>query len=88
MLKLSHHPNAFLSLKRNIQPGLSARTQIISVLEMRTSTTRKISQQTGLSYKVVLYHLHLLETDMIVNHMGKRRYVWELSGSGQQRLPE
>jgi predicted transcriptional regulator len=88
MLKLPHHPNAFLSLKRNIKPGLSARTQIISALEMGTSTTRKISQQTGLSYKVVLYHLHLLEANMIVSHKDRRRYVWELSGSGQQRLPE
>jgi predicted transcriptional regulator len=85
---LSHHPNAFLSLKRNIQPGLSARTQIISILEVRTSTTRKISQQTELSYKAVLYHLHLLEAETIVSHMGRRRYVWELTGLGQQRLTE
>jgi predicted transcriptional regulator len=88
MFRLPHHPNAFLSLKRNIQPGLSARTQIISFLETRTSTTRKISQKTGLSYKAVLYHLHLLEAEKIASHRGRRRYVWELTGVGQQRLTE
>jgi len=88
MFRLTHHPNAFLSLKRNIQPGLSARTQMISVLEVRMSTTRKISQQTGLSYKAVLYHLHLLEAEKIVSHRGSRFYVWELTGVGQQRLTE
>ncbi|MCJ7722292.1 ArsR family transcriptional regulator, partial [Candidatus Bathyarchaeota archaeon] len=61
MFRFPHHPNAFLSLKRNIQPGLSARTKIIFVLEKRISTTRKISRETGLSYAAVLYHLHLLE---------------------------
>ncbi len=86
MLKLTHHPNAFLSFKRNIQPGLSARTQIISILETRMSTTREISQQTGLGYEVVLYHLHLLEKETIVNHRGIRKYIWELTGIGQQRL--
>ena len=86
MLKLSHHPNAFLSIKNNIQPGLSARTQIISILETKISTAKKISQQTGLSYKVVLYHLHLLEIEMIVSHRGRRRYIWGLTGIGQQRL--
>jgi len=88
MLRLPHHPNAFLSLKRNIQPGLSARTKIIYILETRTSTTRKISQQTGLSYKTVLYHLHLLEAEKISSHRGRRFYVWELTGVGQQRLTE
>lgn len=85
-MKLSHHPNAFLSIKKNIQPGLSARTKIISILETRIFTTKEISQQTGLSYKVVLYHLHLLEIEMIVSHRGRRRYIWELTGIGQQRL--
>jgi predicted transcriptional regulator len=88
MLRLPHHPNAFLSLKRNIQPGLSARTKIIYILETRTSTTRKISQQTGLSYKAVLYHLHLLEAEKIASHRGRRFYVWELTGVRQQRLTE
>ena len=83
---MPHHPNAFLTLKRNIQPGLVARTKIISVLELRASTTRKISKNTALSYKAVLYHLHLLKTENIVDHRGKRIYLWELTGVGQQKL--
>lgn len=86
MFKIAHHPKAFLTLKRNIQPGLSARTQIISVLEKGTCTAKKISKETGLNYTVVLYHLHLLETEHILNRRGRRSYVWRLTGIGQQRL--
>jgi len=86
MLKLVHHPKAFLNLKRNVQPGLAARTQIISVLEKRESKTRTISQETGLSYSAVLYHLHLLEAENILSRRGRRPYVWQLTGAGQQRL--
>jgi predicted transcriptional regulator len=88
MLKVSHHPKAFLTLKRNVQPGLSVRTQIISVLENKTSNTKKISRKTGLSYKSVLYHLHLLEAENILSRKGRRSYVWGLTGAGQQRLIE
>lgn len=86
MLKLAHHPKAFLTLKRNVKPGLSARTQIISVLEKRALTAKKLTIETGLSYAAVLYHLHLLETERILNHRGSRSSVWELTGAGQQRL--
>jgi predicted transcriptional regulator len=86
MFKIAHNPKAFLTLKRNVQPGLSARTQIISVLEKRTCDAKKISKETGLSYKTVLYHLHLLEAENILSHRGKRSYVWQLTGAGQQRL--
>jgi len=86
MSRLPHHPNSFLSLKRNIEPGLSARTHIISVLEKRISTTRRISQETELSSKSVLYHLHLLEAEKIVQHTGRHFYIWKLTGIGQQTL--
>jgi predicted transcriptional regulator len=86
MFKIAHHPKAFLTLKRNVQPGLSARTQILSVLERRTCAAKKISKEIGLSYAVVLYHLHLLEAENILNRKGKRSYVWQLTGAGQQRL--
>ena len=86
MLKLAHNPKAFLTLKRNVQPGLSARTQIITVLEKRTCAAKKISKETGLSYAAVLYHLHLLEAENILNRRGRRSYVWDLTGAGQQRL--
>jgi len=86
MFKIAHNPKAFLSLKRNVQPGLSARTQIISVLEKRACDAKKISKETGLSYASVLYHLHLLEAENILSHRGRRSYVWQLTGAGQQRL--
>ena len=84
MFKIAHNPKAFL--KRNVQPGLSARTQIISVLEKRVCDAKSISHETGLSYKTVLYHLHLLEAENILSHRGRRSYVWQLTGAGQQRL--
>jgi predicted ArsR family transcriptional regulator len=86
MFKIAHHPNAFLTLKRNIQPGLSARTQIITVLEKRICDAKTVSRETRLSYKSVLYHLHLLEAENILSHKGRRTYVWQLTGVGQQRL--
>jgi predicted transcriptional regulator len=86
MFRFSYHPNAFLTQKRNIKPGLSARTKIILTLESRISTTMKISRETDLTYSVVLYHLHLLEADKIITHRGGSSYVWELTGVGQRRL--
>jgi len=86
MFKIAHNPKAFLTLKRNVQPGLSARTQIISSLEKRTYVAKNISKETGLSYATVLYHLHLLEAEKILSRRGRRSYVWELTGAGQQRL--
>ena len=86
MFQVKYHPNAFLTSKNNIAPGLMARTKILAVLERRISTTRKICRESKQSYAVVLYHLHLLETENILRHRGKRLYFWELTGAGQQRL--
>ncbi len=86
MFKIAQHPKAFLTLKRNIKPGLSARTQIISFLEKRACAAKRISKETGLSYAVVLHHLHLLKAENILNCRGKRSYTWYLTGAGQQRL--
>lgn len=88
MFRPAYHPNAFLTLKRNVQAGLSARTQILAVLENKASTARNISRETGLSYAVVLHHLHLLEAENLLRHRGRRDYVWELTGAGQQRLTD
>ena len=86
MFKIAHHPKAFLTQKRNIQPGLLSRTKIISVLEKRIFDTKTISRETELSYKTVIYHLHLLEAENILSHKGRRTYLWQLTGVGQQRL--
>ena len=86
MLKGDYHPKAFLSLKRNVQLGLIARTKILLFLEKGSSNTKEILKESKLSYASVLHHLHLLETDNTLMHKGKRLYVWELTGAGQQRL--
>ena len=86
MFRANFHPNAFLNSKKNIQPGLVSRTKILAVLEAQISRTTTISKKAELSYSVALYHLHLLETENIVRHRGRRKYIWELTGAGQQRL--
>lgn len=88
MFKMSHHPKAFLTLKRNVQRGLLARTRIILILEKEASNAKKLAQETCLSYASVLYHLHLLEAENILTRKGKRSYVWKLTGAGQQRLTD
>jgi len=88
MFKIPHHPKAFLTLKRNVQRGLLARTRIILILEKEASNAKKLAQETCLSYASVLYHLHLLEAENILTRKGKRSYVWKLTGAGQQRLTD
>jgi hypothetical protein len=81
-----YHPKAFLSLKKNIRPGLIARTKVVSFLEEKEANAKTVAHGTTLSYSVVLHHLHALEVENIVVHGGKRSYVWSLTGAGQQRL--
>ncbi len=81
-----YHPKAFLSLKKNIRPGLIARTKIVSLLEEKGAEAKTVAQGTALSYSAVLHHLHALEAEKIVARGDKRPYVWSLTGAGQQRL--
>jgi len=86
LLKPSFHPKAFLSQKRNVKLGLSARTRIILALEKAASSARSVANTTGLNYKIVLHHLRLLEVEKVVTRKGNRPFLWELTGAGQQRL--
>jgi len=86
MFKGAYHPNAFLSDRRNIRPGLVARTKIVLLLEKGALNTRALVEQTRLSYSSVWYHLRLLETERIISHKGNKPFSWELTGIGQQRL--
>jgi len=86
MFREKYHPKAFLSLRRNVRPGLLVRTRIILFLERGVSNAKTVSQEIGLSYTSVLRHLHLLETENILVRKGKKPYLWELTGAGQQRL--
>jgi predicted transcriptional regulator len=85
MFKGSYHPNSFLSERRNVRPGLVARTKIVLTLEKGVHNTRALVQETKLSYSSVRHHLHLLENERVVFRKEKP-YSWELTGSGQQRL--
>jgi len=86
MLKAIFHPKAFLSTKRNVKLGLKARTQVIQVLENTALNVRGICKVTGLSYRIVVHHLRLLETEKVATRRGKKPFTWELTGVGQQRL--
>jgi len=85
-LKAKFHPKAFLSTKRNVRLGLVARTRVIQALEKAVSNAKSISNATGLSYKIVLHHLHLLESEKVVTRKGSKPFLWELTGAGQQQL--
>ncbi|MDH5689146.1 MAG: winged helix-turn-helix domain-containing protein, partial [Candidatus Bathyarchaeota archaeon] len=86
MLKSAYHPKAFLALKRNIHPGLTNRTKILSLLETSPMTATALSQKTELSYRSVLHHLHLLEAERITARGRNKPYIWNLTGVGQQTL--
>jgi predicted transcriptional regulator len=79
---------AYLRTILNVLPGIISRTKIIRFLEGDWKSATKISRETGLSYKVVTYHLHLMEKERIVTSKGKRPKLWELTGFGQQRIME
>lgn len=85
-MKAKFHPKAFLSTKRNVNRGLTARTQVIQALENTVLKVSGIGKVTGLSYKVVLHHLKLLEVERVVTRKGNKPHIWELTGAGQQRL--
>ena len=85
-MKQNYHPKAFLSQKRNVKLGLSARTRIILALEKAPSNIKGMVDTIGFSYNVLLHHLHLLEAEKVATRRGNRPYIWQLTGMGQQRL--
>jgi predicted transcriptional regulator len=87
-MKASFHPKAFLSTKRNVRLGLTARTRVIQALERAASNVKSISEVTRLSYNIVLHHLRLLEAEKVVTRKGNKPFLWELTGVGQQRLAD
>ncbi|MFQ6086703.1 MAG: hypothetical protein ACE5OV_01655 [Candidatus Bathyarchaeia archaeon] len=86
-MKERYHPKAFLVEKRNVRLGLLARSRIARFLEKQPSSNAKtIAKGTGMSYGAVLHHLHLFEAEKVVARKGKRPFLWELTGAGQQTL--
>ena len=88
MFRRAYHPKAFLALRRNVRPGLVARTRIVSLLEKSVVDAKTVAQETELSYAAALHHLRLLEAETILVRRGNKPYSWELTGAGQQRLTD
>jgi predicted transcriptional regulator len=86
MVKESCHPNAYVAGMRNVRRGLETRTKILNILERESGETRKLAEETGLSYSVTLYHLKLMERADVVMRKEGRPHVWVLTGFGQKRL--
>jgi predicted transcriptional regulator len=87
MAKMAFNPNAYLSEIRNVRKGLVARSRILEALEEINATAGALAKETALSYKAILHHLRLLETENIISRKtSKKPYYWELTGGGQQRL--
>ncbi len=82
------HPKAYLTSKRNIKPGLISRTKILLVLEGGRKTARNITQEAGLSYQCVTYHLKTMKKDRLIDRLTKTKpFTWQLTPFGQQKLP-
>jgi len=79
-------PRAYLRSIQNVLPGLKTRTKIIRALKDIMKPARRISSETGLSYRVVIYHLNLMGNENMVTHKGKRPKTWRLTGLGQQKI--
>jgi len=86
---MSYHPKAYLTHKRNVRPGLVARTKILTALEEHPGlTVAQLAELTGLSPSSVRLHLASLRREGVVNRRGKRPYAWFLTGRGQARLTD
>jgi len=82
----TYHPNAYLTSLRNVSLGLRARTKILDALEKGSSNAKKIADQAGMRYSVVMHHLKLLGSEGVVRREGGKPSVWTLTGAGQKRL--
>jgi DNA-binding transcriptional ArsR family regulator len=79
-------PRAYLRTIQNVHPGVISRTRVIRALGDDWKSATKISRETGLSYKVVTYHMRLMENEKVVAHRSQRPRLWGLTGLGQQRI--
>jgi predicted ArsR family transcriptional regulator len=86
--KLTLHPKAYLTSRRNVKAGLISRTKILQVLEKGRKSAGDVAKETALSYDCVAYHLKALKKDHLVDKLTKSRpFTWGLTPFGQQKLP-
>jgi hypothetical protein len=85
-IKETYHPNAYLQHVKNVKHGLIARTKILSILEEQPVSAGTVAAKTGMSYKVAIHHLRLLENESTITRRGNRPCIWMPTGAGQKRL--
>jgi predicted ArsR family transcriptional regulator len=86
--KLTLHPKAYLTSRRNVKAGLISRTKILQVLEKGRKSAGDIAKEAALSYDCVAYHLKALKKDHLVDKLTKSKpFTWGLTPFGQQKLP-
>jgi predicted transcriptional regulator len=85
--RLTLHPKAYLTSRRNVRAGLISRTKILLALEKGQKSARNIAKEATLSYNCVAYHLKALRKDRLVDRLTKTKpFTWGLTPFGQQKL--
>ena len=86
--RLTLHPKAYLTSRRNVKAGLVSRTKILLALEKGRKTASDLAKEAALSYECVSYHLKAMKKDRLVDKIAKTRpFTWGLTPYGQQELP-
>ncbi len=80
---------AFLHWLRNVPRGLRARTKIITILETSGNvTTGSVAEQVALDSSTVLYHLHNMKREGVVERDEKDTRMWILGPSEQTAITD
>jgi predicted transcriptional regulator len=86
--RLTVHPKAYLTSRRNVATGLRSRTKILFVLENGRKSAGEVAKEAALSYKCVTYHLNAMRKDRLVDRIRTTKpFSWVLTSFGQQELP-
>lgn len=86
--RLTVHPKAYLTSKRNVTTGLRSRTKILFALEKGRKSAGEVAKEVALSYKCVTYHLNAMRKDRLVDKFRTTKpFIWALTSFGQQELP-
>ena len=86
--RLTLHPKAYLTSRRNVRAGLVSRTKILLGLEKGRKSASDLAKEAALSYECVAYHLKSMKKDRLVDKLAKTRpFTWGLTPYGQQKLP-
>ena len=86
--RLTLHPKAYLTSKRNMKAGVISRSKILLVLEREHKNASAIAKESMLSYECVTYHLKTMKKERVVDRLTKEKpFTWGLTRFGQQKLP-